>query len=149
MATVWDRIKQLDGQTLRTKTGKPFRVISVDSDYVIVEPERTGVARSIRRTDLESAYDLHVPLEELTATRLVKEQGTSFNPVYIVSILKAIAGTTSDETRPKTKTVPPSEQNSAEEFISQLERIHKLHQEGTLSDRDFAQAKLKLLKVTE
>ena len=30
-----------------------------------------------------------------------------------------------------------------------LERIRKLHQEGVLSDSDFAQAKLKLLKIKE
>lgn len=83
MATVWERVEQLSGRTLLTKTGKSFNVVSVDKHSVVVEPERTGTTRSIRRTDVEVAYDLHIPLEELTASRLVKERGTSFNPVYL------------------------------------------------------------------
>lgn len=149
MATAWDRVRQLEGQTLRTKTGKPFQVVSVDSKYVTVEPERTGTTRRIRRSEVEAAHDLHLPLEELTASRLVEERVTGFNPVYIVAMLKAIEGATEVEPALKRRVTIQPEQNSAEEFISQLERISKLHQEGVLSDGDFAQAKLKLLKITE
>ncbi len=149
MATVWEQVGQLEGQTLRTKTGKVFRVVSVERQYVTVEPERTGTPRRIRRSEVEAAYDLHLPLEELTATRLIKERVTVVNPVYIVAMLKAMEGISDAEPAAKPRVTIQPEQNSAEEFISQLERINKLHQEGTLSDSDFAKAKLKLLKITE
>ena len=68
MATVWERVGQIAGRTLRTKTGKPFRVVSVDSKYVTVKPERTGTPRPIRRIEVEAASDLRLPLDELTAT---------------------------------------------------------------------------------
>lgn len=92
MATIWERVGQLEGRALRTKTGKAFRVVSVDRQYVTVEPERTGTPRPIRRVELEAACDLHLPLDELTATRLVKERVTVVNPVYIVAMLKAVEG---------------------------------------------------------
>lgn len=149
MATVWERVGQLEGQTLRTKTGKPFLVVSVDRQSVTVEPEQTGTPRRIRRSEVEAAYNLHLSSEELTASRLVKEQVTGFNPVYIVAMLKAIEGASNVEPASKPRVVIQPEQASAEEFISQLERIHRMHQEGALSDNDFAQAKLKLLKITE
>lgn len=149
MATFWERVGQLEGQALKTKTGKPFQVLFVDRQYVTVEPEKTGTPRPIRRVEVEAAYNLHLPLEELTATQLVKERVTVVNPVYIVSILKSIEGASETEPKPRPRMSIRPEQISAEEFISQLERINKLHQEGALSDRDFAQAKLKLLKITE
>ena len=64
-------------------------------------------------------------------------------------MLKAIEGAPEAEPAYKPCLIISPEQNSAEEFISQLERISKLHQEGVLSDGDFEQAKLKLLKITE
>lgn len=149
MSTVWERVGQLEGRTLRTKTGKAFQVVSVDSKYVTVEPKQTGTPRHIRRAEVEAAYDLHLPLVELTATRLVKERVTVVNPVYIVAMLRTIEGASDAEPRIEPPAIIQPEQNSAEEFISQLERISKLHQEGVLSDGDFAQAKLKLLKITE
>ena len=64
-------------------------------------------------------------------------------------MLKAIEGAPEAEPAYKPRLIISPEQNSAEEFISQLERISKLHQGGVLSDGDFEQAKLKLLKITE
>ena len=149
MATVWERVEQLSGRTLLTKTGKAFKVVSVDRQYVTVEPERTGTPRLIRRVEVESAHDLHLPLDELTATRLVQERVTVVNPVYIVAMLKAMEGASETKPNPTPPRTTRPEQNSVEVFISQLERIAKLHQDGVLSDKDFAQAKLKLLKITE
>jgi hypothetical protein len=150
MDTVWERVRQLQGQTLWTKTGKAFQVVFVDDRYVTVKPEQTGNQRPIRRIEVEAAYDLHIPMGELTATRLVKERVTVVNPVYIVSILKCIEGVS--DPQPKSKSAfatTRAEQDSAEAFISQLERIVNLHKQGILSDQDFARAKLKLLKITE
>ena len=149
MATVWERVEKLAGQTLRTKTGKPFQVAAVDRQYVTVIPASTKAPRNVRRVEIEAAYGLDLPLAGLTATRLVQEQGTSFNPVYVVAILKALGGGTEETALPKPSVAILPEQVTTEEFISQLERIGKLHQEGVLSDQDFSQAKLRLLKATE
>ena len=121
----------------------------MDSKYVTVKPGSTGTPRPIRRVEVEAAHDLHLSFGELTAKRLVKERVTAVNPVYIVAMLKAIAGALNQEPVPESRVTIQPEQNSAEEFIAQLERISRLHQEGGLSDKDFAQAKLKLLKITE
>jgi hypothetical protein len=58
MSTAWERGRQLQGQTLWTKTGKAFQVVSVDRQGVIVQPESTGTARTIRRAGVEAAHDL-------------------------------------------------------------------------------------------
>ena len=149
MRTIWDHVHLLQGQTLWTKTGKAFQVVFVDNRYVTVKPEQTGNPRPIRRIEVEAAYDLHIPMGELTATRLVKELGTSFNPVYIVAILKAIGETVDAKPKAKSAVTTHPEPGNAEDFIFQLERIAKLHQQGILSNSEFASAKLKLLRITE
>ena len=149
MSAFWDKVRHLQGQILLTKTGKRFQVVSVDDRSVTVKPEQTGNSRPIRRQEVEAAYNLQIPLTGLTATRLVKEKATVVNPVYIVAILKALDGVTDSELKPKTAITVRLHKSTAEEFISQLERISQLHGEGILSDSDFAQAKLKLLKITE
>ncbi len=149
MSAFWDKVRQLQGQVLLTKTGKRFQIVLVDDQSVTVKPEQTGNSRPIRRQEVEAAYSLQIPLSELTAARLIEGLGTSFKPVYIVAILKAIEGVAGAEPKPKTAIPVRLQKSTAEEFISQLERISQLHGEGILSDSDFAQAKLKLLKVTE
>lgn len=147
MASLWEQVKQLEGRTLRTKYGKAFQVASVDDRYVTVIPDQTGTPRRIRRIEMESAYDLHLPLENLTAKRLVEERVTAFNPVYLVSMLKAIAG--ASESEPAPKPAARTRQDDPEVFISQLERLAQLRQNGTLSQSEFEQARYKLLKITE
>lgn len=147
MATVWEQVRRLEGRTLKTKTGKAFQVASVDDRSVTVIPDRTGTARPIRRIEMEAAYELHLPLADLTATRLVKERVTVVNPVYLVSMLKAIAG--ASEAEPAPKPAIRAKQDDAEVFLSQLECLDQLRQNGTLSQSEFEQAKIKLLKMTE
>lgn len=86
---LWDRVRELEGLTLETATGKPFRISSVTGRSVTVEPLQ-GIGRyAISKGKLDAVLRLGLRSEELTAGRLF-EHNISL-PVYKIAILRRIA----------------------------------------------------------
>jgi hypothetical protein len=103
MVTVWDRVRQLKGQTLMTLyQNKPFTVVAVLKDRVKVRPEEgNGTERPLRGKVIEDFIDLGISREELRR-RISDAYPDSRNTSYYAAIayevsrrLTASAATTS------------------------------------------------------
>ena len=88
---VWEQVRALAGQTLHTLRGKAFDIESVRDDYVTVIPRSTGKPRPIRRQEIEKGYTFATATERAVTSSDLRAAGASeVNPVYVLSILKAI-----------------------------------------------------------
>jgi hypothetical protein len=77
----------LRGKTLHTLgAGKPFIVKSVDENSMVVIPRSSGRERTLRRSEIESAFNELWVSRELTL-KSIREQHSELNPSYIVSLL--------------------------------------------------------------
>jgi hypothetical protein len=87
MATVWDRVRQLKGKTLKTlHRKKPFTVIDVLKDRVKVRPEGgNGTVRPLRGKVIEDFIDLGISREELRR-RISDAHPDSRNTSYYAAI---------------------------------------------------------------
>lgn len=90
MSAVWERVRRLEGETLATlQQGKPFTVVEVRDDCVLVRPEDGGGAvRSVRRDRVEHVAGLGLAADEL-AHRVRQEYPDSRNTSYIAAIVSA------------------------------------------------------------
>ena len=89
---IWIEIKNLNGVVLHTlDQRKPFEIISVTDNTVIVLPKSTGKERPIHREGIENAYRHLTVTGRLTLDELEKEF-TPRNPVYTAAILAKIPG---------------------------------------------------------
>lgn len=87
---VWDEIKKLKGQTLRTlDRRKPFDVIEVDSNTVVILPRSTKIERPIRREGIETAYRRLMTTGQLTIKE-IEEEHTPRSQVYTATILAGL-----------------------------------------------------------
>lgn len=88
MSTTWERIKSLEGQTLDTISRRePFKVISVENNAVIVQPQSTGKDRRIRRPRFETAMRMRANGVELRPSTLNIDGAMGLSASYIAAIL--------------------------------------------------------------
>jgi len=89
---IWIEIKNLNCSVLHTlDQRKPFEIISVTDNAVIVLPKSTGKERPIHREGIESAYRHLVVTGRLSLDELENEF-TPRNPVYTAAIFAQIPG---------------------------------------------------------
>ncbi len=87
---LWPNIASLNGLELKTLArGRPFDVVSVSSETVVLSPVISGVERKVPRTDLEEAFETLLQRRELTTLEIAEEIST-FNATYISALLAAL-----------------------------------------------------------
>lgn len=92
MATVWERVRQLNGKTLHTlKQGKAFEVTGVDSSRIeFVPASGKGITRGIGREQIEQVAEMNLEESDLTPSRLAQEFPTDQNLSYMAAIVHAV-----------------------------------------------------------
>ncbi len=92
MATVWERIRRLDGTTLHTrKQGKAFEVVGVQTDRIEFVPvSGSGTRRWIGREWIEQVVEMNLDESELTPSRLAREFPSDQNLSYMAAIVYAV-----------------------------------------------------------
>ena len=84
---IWDEIKRLQGQTLKTlDQKKPFDIVDVSGHAVIVCPQETHTERPITRNEIESSNRHLLPIGQITRTE-IREKFSEYNPAYVAAIL--------------------------------------------------------------
>ena len=91
MATLWERVRALEGQTLPTVTGREaFEIVEVGDDRVRVVPRSSGKPRSpIERWRFEHAEALGLATADVTPAQLRQAGVSEFNPAYVAAIIRA------------------------------------------------------------
>lgn len=87
MSDVWARVRRLEGETLSTlHQNKPFTVVEVRDDCVLVRPEDgNGAVRLVRRDRIEHIAGLGLTGDELVQ-RVRQEYPDSRNTSYIAAL---------------------------------------------------------------
>jgi hypothetical protein len=95
-AELWDQLTALEGQTIETPKGEPFRVITVErGERVTVSPLDGAQEWAVPARELEAgwlAVRQGVELDGLASIRLQEAGVGSAHPEYLAGLLKAIAG---------------------------------------------------------
>jgi hypothetical protein len=87
---IWEEIKKLNGQTLKTlDRQKPFNILAVTDHVVLICPEETQTERPISRDEIEKAYRYLVTIGETTRTE-IREKFSEYNPAYVAAILASL-----------------------------------------------------------
>jgi hypothetical protein len=73
--------------------GKPFDVVAVTNEKVVVRPHVRDLERPIERAAIQGAWQELTRREELTLAD-IKERYSDWNPVYVAAILAALPGVT-------------------------------------------------------
>lgn len=94
MSDIWNRVQQLNGQTLKTRAqGREFHIIGVSHDRIEFVPRRgKGTRRWISRSWIERAANLGLDESELTPSRLAQEFPNDQNLSYMAAIVHAATG---------------------------------------------------------
>jgi hypothetical protein len=91
---LWDQLKALEGRTVETPKGEPFRVIAVKSGAgVTVSPLDGGEERDVPAQELEVGWPVlnrGARLDGLASIRLQEAGVGSANPEYVAGLLRAI-----------------------------------------------------------
>jgi hypothetical protein len=91
MDDIWNRVRALEGQTLRTIRGKPFTVDAVSENTVTVTPASTGKSRPVRRSVIEDAWAKRLSDTDLRPSELRDNVARDDqNLSYVAAVLKAI-----------------------------------------------------------
>jgi len=86
----WPSIASLDGLELKTlMRGRPFEVMDVNGERVLLAPLVSGKSRIIRRGILENAFGALFERRELTGQEIALEF-SPFNAVYVAALLAAL-----------------------------------------------------------
>jgi hypothetical protein len=95
-AELWDRLLALEGQTIETPKGEPFRVIAIDhGEKVTVSPLDGAREWEVPARELEAgwlAVSQGVELDALSSIRLQEAGLESAHPEYVAGLLQAITG---------------------------------------------------------
>jgi hypothetical protein len=95
-AELWDQLTALEGQTIETPKGEPFRVITVErGERVTVSPLDGAQEWDVPAWELEAgwlAVKQGAELDGLASIRLQEAGVGSAHPEYLAGLLKAIAG---------------------------------------------------------
>jgi hypothetical protein len=93
---LWDELTALQGQTIETPKGEPFRVIAVTrAERAIVSPLDGGQEWDVPAQELEAgwlAVRQGAELDGLASIRLQEAGLESAHPEYVAGLLKAITG---------------------------------------------------------
>jgi hypothetical protein len=91
---MWDKVQQLQGKTLKTlDQGKPFDVVAVTTEKVVVRPHVRDLERPIEQTAIQGAWQELTRRGELTLVG-IKKRYSDWNPVYVAAILATLPGVT-------------------------------------------------------
>ena len=91
---IWSEIKKLKGTTLKTlDQNRPFDIVEVTDQNVIVKPHARGIARTIKREAIEDAFGELALRGEITRAD-IRERYANYNPAYVAAILASLPGVT-------------------------------------------------------
>jgi hypothetical protein len=94
-AELWDRLIGLEGRTIETPKGEPFRVIAIErGEKVTVSPLDGAQEWDVPAEELEAgwlAVSQGVELDGLSSIRLQESGLKSAHPEYVAGLLRAIA----------------------------------------------------------
>lgn len=80
----------MDGRELRTLAhGRPFGVVDVRGDRIVLSPAVSGKQRTIKRRTLEHAFGALIDRRELTSLEIADEF-SPYNAVYVAALLAAL-----------------------------------------------------------
>ena len=91
MATLWDRMRALEGRTLATVSGRAaFEVIEVNETHARVVPRSSGRSRSpIPRWRFDRAEALGLARRDVTPSQLQDAGVTARNSAYIAAMIRS------------------------------------------------------------
>jgi hypothetical protein len=93
-SSLWDQLMALDGQTIETPKGEPFRVLAVTRDeQVTVSPLDGAQEWDIPARELEAgwlAVSQGAELDRLASIRLQEAGVASAHPEYLAGLLRAM-----------------------------------------------------------
>jgi hypothetical protein len=90
MASLWERVRALEGRTLQTVSGRAtFDITAVGDDYIQVVPRSSGKRRTIQRWRFERAKELGLDKVDVTPIQLRTAEVSEFNPAYVAAIIRA------------------------------------------------------------
>jgi hypothetical protein len=94
MASLWERVRALEGFTPPTVSGRAtFDITSVDDDCVRVVPHSSGkLRRPIKRGDFERAEVLGLATADVIPDQLRGVGIDEYNLSYIAAIIRAAVG---------------------------------------------------------
>ena len=94
MATLWDRIRALEGRTLTTESRRAvFDVIEVNETRARVVPRSSGTSRhGIRRREFDRAEALGLIRSDVTPSQLQRAGVSRFNSSYVAAMIRAALG---------------------------------------------------------
>lgn len=87
MSTIWDRIKESEGEHFLTaKHHKRFRLVAVSDNELIIKPECSGKERNIEK---EVVKDIYKCLRDKGSYSLkeIRQQKNSHNASYLIPLL--------------------------------------------------------------
>ena len=92
MDDTWNRVKALEGKTLRTVSrGESFVIDAVESNRAVITPVSSRKPRSVRRAVIEDAVSLGLRQQEITPSVLANRVATTDrNLSYVAAIVRAI-----------------------------------------------------------
>ena len=83
----WQHIRALEGQMLHTlKQGKPFQVVRVSDESVLIYLQSTRNERLIARKQLEASFQ-HLQIHRELTLDVIDKEYAPRNPVYVAAIL--------------------------------------------------------------
>jgi hypothetical protein len=92
ISQLWIEVQNLKGRTLRTlDQRKPFDIVTITENTVLVLPHSTRKERPLPRTGIENAYRHLLAIGRLTLAEIEKEYAP-YNPVYVAAILAELPG---------------------------------------------------------
>ena len=93
MASLWERVRALEGRTLPTVSGRAtFDITAVDNRYVQVVPRSCGKPRRpLKREDFERAEALGLATADVTRDQLSGVGIDEYNLSYVTAIIRAAA----------------------------------------------------------
>ena len=93
MATLWERVRALEGRTLPTVSGREaFDIAAVTDGHVRVVPRSSATPRTITRREFEHAEALGLATADVTPIQLREAGVSEFNPAYVAAIIRAAVG---------------------------------------------------------
>jgi hypothetical protein len=95
-AELWNRLIALEGQTIETPKGEPFRVIAIErGEKVTISPLDDAQDWAVPARELEAgwlAVSQGIELDGLASIRLQEAGLESAHPEYVAGLLQAITG---------------------------------------------------------
>ena len=90
MASLWERVRALEGFTLPTVSGRAaFDITAVEDGSVRVVPHSSGKPRTIEREEFEQAEAVGLATTHVTPIQLRRAGISDFNPAYVAAIIRA------------------------------------------------------------